>query len=136
MGARSILIFNALILIGTAICAGIPVPLAAIKASRSLRQDRATGVQLPGPGNTVPFEVASVRSNKSGNLAMNLGRPFKGRKYIATNVALRNVIALAYGIPAARVLGGPSWVGSGSTDMRFTGGDRFDIAATLPEGAT
>jgi len=84
----------------------------------------------------VAFEAASVKPNNSGGLAMNIGRPFKGRMYAATNVALRNVIALAYGIPIDRVLGGPSWVGSASTDLRFVGGDRFDFAATLPQGAT
>jgi uncharacterized protein (TIGR03435 family) len=84
---------------------------------------------------TTEFEVASVRLNKSGSVTMNTGRPFRGRMYTATNVALRNMIALAYGIPADRVMGGPPWVGAASTDLRFIGGDRFDIQATLPEGA-
>jgi len=128
-------IFNALMsIVIIIICAGIPVTVGEMKASRSSHQNRTAGVQLPELGNTITFEVASVKSNKSGNLAINLGRPFKGRMYTATNVALRNVIALAYGIPATRVLGGPSWVGSASTDLRFIGGDRFDIAATLPQG--
>jgi uncharacterized protein (TIGR03435 family) len=84
---------------------------------------------------TVPFEVASIRSNKFGGAAMNLGRPFRGSRYAATNAALRNLIALAYGIPTARVVGGPQWVGEESTDLRFVGGDRYDITAALPEGA-
>src|SRR5262245_6460267 len=134
MVVRSIVIFNALMSIVIVIFGGIPETVA-IKASSSSHQNPATAVQLSELGNTVTFEVASIRSNKSGNLAMNLGRPFKGRIYTATNVALRNVIALAYGLPATRVLGGPSWVGSANTDMRFIGGDRFDIAATLPQGA-
>ncbi len=100
----------------------------------ALTSIRATAVQLPESGNTIGFEVASVKPNDSGLPAMNLGRPFKGRTYTATNAALRNVIALAYGFPVERVLGGPSWVGTASTDLRFVGGDRFDIAATLPQG--
>jgi uncharacterized protein (TIGR03435 family) len=95
-----------------------------------------TFAQPTQTGTTVTFEVASVKRNNSGGLAMNLGRPFKGRTYTATNVALRNVIALAYGIPVARVLGGPSWIGAASTDLRFVGGDRFDISATLPQDSS
>jgi len=56
--------------------------------------------------------------------------------YTAVNIALRNVIASAYGMPAARVVGGPSWVGVASVDMRLVGGDRFDISAALPEGGS
>jgi uncharacterized protein (TIGR03435 family) len=107
----------------------ILIPLAAVVICAGI-QNQAIGLQTP-----VIFEVASVRANKSGGAGMNLGRPLKGRTYAATNVALRNVIALAYGVPVTRVLGGPSWVGTASTDMRFIGGDRFDIAATLPQGA-
>jgi len=51
-------------------------------------------------------------------------------------MALRSLIGAAYRMPAARVLGGPEWVGAASIDMRFVGGDRFDIAATLPEGTS
>jgi len=51
-------------------------------------------------------------------------------------VAVRNIVALAYVIPVERVLGGPSWIGTASTDLRFVGGDRFDISATLPQGST
>jgi len=80
----------------------------------------------------VKFEVASVRVNTSGTLGGFRGT--KGRTYVATSQALRFVIADAYGIPAARVLEGPSWIGAPSVDMRFVGGDRFDIMATLPEG--
>jgi uncharacterized protein (TIGR03435 family) len=115
------------------ICNGRSVTIAAMKESRS-PQNQTTGVQPAAIGNSVTFEVASVKPNKSGQLAMNLGRPFKGRTYTATNVALRNVIALAYGIPVERVLGGPSWIGAANSDLRFIGGDRFDIAATLPQG--
>jgi hypothetical protein len=55
--------------------------------------------------------------------------------YRATNVPLRYLIAAAYRMPVARVLGGPEWVGAASIDLRFVGGDRFDIAAKLPDGA-
>jgi uncharacterized protein (TIGR03435 family) len=94
----------------------------------------AHGSGAPQEQKTVAFEVASIRSNKSGGAAMNMGRPFRGNRYAATNAAVRNLIALAYEIPTARVVGGPPWVGEVSTDLRFVGGDRFDITAALPEG--
>ena len=82
----------------------------------------------------VGFEVASVKPNHSGQLGM--PSRTNGRMYSATNIALRRVIAAAYGVPVDRVLGGPSWLGSDSNDMRLVGGERFDIAATLPEGTS
>jgi uncharacterized protein (TIGR03435 family) len=82
----------------------------------------------------VAFEVASVRANTSGT--MGGFRGVKGRTYLATNQTLRRLVADAYGVPVARVLGGPDWLGAASTDARFVGGERFDITATLPEGTT
>ena len=79
------------------------------------------------------FEVASVRANKSGDLAMPART--RGRTYTATNIPVRYLVASAYGVPAARVLGGPSWIGSASVAMPLIGGERFDVLATLPEGA-
>ena len=81
-------------------------------------------------GAAVAFEVTSVRTNKSGVAGGFRGT--KGRTYLATNQALRFVIADAYGIPAARVLDGPAWIGAASVDGRFVGGDRFDITAKMP----
>jgi uncharacterized protein (TIGR03435 family) len=88
--------------------------------------------QAKEDGAAVTFEVASVRTNKSG--AAGGFRGTKGRTYVVANQALRPVIADAYGIPAARVLDGPAWIGAANVDMRFVGGERFDITATLPEG--
>jgi uncharacterized protein (TIGR03435 family) len=79
------------------------------------------------------FEVVSVRANTSGSLGGFRG--LKGRTYTATNQALRSVIADAYGLPVARVLGGPEWIGAASVDVRFIGGERYDLVATLPETA-
>jgi uncharacterized protein (TIGR03435 family) len=79
------------------------------------------------------FEVASVRVNKSGDLGMRTRA--SGQIWRATNVPLRRLVATAYRLPAARVLGGPSWAGAAALDMRLVGGDRFDISATLPPGS-
>jgi uncharacterized protein (TIGR03435 family) len=79
------------------------------------------------------FEVTSIRISKSTDPGFR--GVTKGRSYTATNIPLRYVIAAAYNVPVARVVGGPSWLGEPGVDLRFTGGDRFDISATLPEGA-
>jgi bla regulator protein BlaR1 len=122
--------------LGVVVAFGLPVVGGAMKVSTLSQQNQVSAGQLPPSGNEAKFEVASIRPNKSGAFAMNGGRPFKGRTYRATNIPLRNVIALSYGIPAAQVLDGPSWIGAASVDARFIGGDRFDITATLPEGAS
>jgi len=109
------------------VCFGIiavPVVGGAMKTPSHSQQSKADAVS---------FEVASVRPNKSGSPAMPSGT--KGRTYTAINIPLRNVIAAAYRVPAARILNGPEWIGAASVDMRLIGGDRFDINAKLPEGA-
>jgi uncharacterized protein (TIGR03435 family) len=64
------------------------------------------------------FEVASVKPNKSGD-----GRVFfqmqPGGRFTATNVPVRELIRMAYGIQNFQLVGGPDWIGSA----------RFDIVA-------
>jgi bla regulator protein BlaR1 len=64
------------------------------------------------------FEVASVKPNKSGD-----GRIFfqmqPGGRFTATNVPVRELIRMAYGIQNFQLVGGPDWIGS----------ERFDIVA-------
>lgn len=102
--------------------------------ARKFEQRQDTLEDRPRNEEAVSFEVASIKANKSGALPM--PRSTKGRTYTATNVPLRHLVAAAYAIPVARILGGPPWTGSPSVDLRFVGGDRFDILATLPEGTT
>jgi uncharacterized protein (TIGR03435 family) len=67
---------------------------------------------------TPAFEVASIRENKSGLAAgSSTGRP--GGSYNVTNMTLRSLIWVAYGIPSQRIIGGPDWVDS----------THFDVAA-------
>jgi uncharacterized protein (TIGR03435 family) len=98
----------------------------------SADQDQGSAVQTPSSTNAIAFEVASVKFNKSAELAM----PARtmGRTYRAINNPLRYLIAAAYRMPADRVVGGPDWVGQASIDMRLRGGERFDIIAKLPNG--
>lgn len=120
--------------VAVAMALGGPIAGGAITAQVSSQPQQERAAQPPS-GEAVTFEVASVRPNKSGALAGGR-RVTRGRIYTATNASMRNVIASAYGIPAARVLGGPTWLGVASVDVRFVGGERFDIMATLPEGTT
>ena len=70
------------------------------------------------------FEVASVKPNVSGASNVSVG-PTPGG-YAATNVPLRLLVSLAFGMRSTQVIGGPGWI-----DV-----DRFDIVARAPEGAT
>jgi uncharacterized protein (TIGR03435 family) len=74
--------------------------------------------------NRPSFEVASIKPNNSSDTraAFNMQNP--GR-FSATNVTVRRLIQVAYGIKDFQLSGGPSWIGS----------DRFDINATA-EGQT
>jgi bla regulator protein blaR1 len=79
--------------------------------------------QAPSPGaNELTFEVASVKANRSGDLA-NGQSTLPGGRFVATNVTLRFLIQAAYGrLPAFRVLGGPGWIDSEHFDIDARGG--------------
>src|SRR5688572_18249089 len=70
------------------------------------------------------FDVASVRSNQSGSLNSSSGR-VTGNRYSATNVSLLSLLRVAYGLQEFQIDGQPGWA-----DL-----DRFDIVATIPDGA-
>jgi uncharacterized protein (TIGR03435 family) len=64
------------------------------------------------------FEVASVKPNVSGSTNFLMRPPVDGR-FMATNVTLKLLIALAYQVREPEIFGGPAWIGS----------DRYDVAA-------
>jgi uncharacterized protein (TIGR03435 family) len=64
------------------------------------------------------FEVASVKPNQSGSLAIQLNTPGPDR-FTATNVPLRDLIRFAYDVQDTRLVGGPDWIRS----------ERFDVVA-------
>jgi uncharacterized protein (TIGR03435 family) len=78
-------------------------------------QEAATG---PNPA----FEVASVKVNRSGDVAAIIDLQ-PGNRFLATNIRARSLIASAYRLQEYQVVGGPAWLDS----------DRFDILAKAPE---
>ena len=73
------------------------------------------------------FEVASVRASKAED-PRRIGMQFlPGGRFVATNMPLLIVIAVAYNVPfqSPRLSGGPDWIRS----------DRYDIEATAEKGA-
>jgi uncharacterized protein (TIGR03435 family) len=74
-----------------------------------------TNAQPPRPA----FDAAVVKPDKSGNPGSNTSFPPGGR-FSATNVWLKLLIRIAYGLPAYQVTGGEDWTSSLS---------RFDIEA-------
>jgi uncharacterized protein (TIGR03435 family) len=69
------------------------------------------------------FEVASVKTNKSGPAGM--GMRTLPSSFTVTNVPLRFLIQQAYRVSAYQLLGGPAWLAS----------ERFDIIAKPPDGS-
>ena len=109
-------------LFGFATALSASVLLALSPAARVLAQ-----APVPPADNAdrATFEVASVKTNKSGDNRIGIGFAPGGR-FRATNVPLRELIAAAYGPPqplaAFQITGGAKWVET----------DRFDIVAKAP----
>jgi uncharacterized protein (TIGR03435 family) len=85
------------------------------------------GAGLPVPtasSQTLPaFEVASVRPNQSGS--PNSSSRVRGNRYTATNLSLISLLRVAYALQEFQIDARQGWAGV----------ERFDIVATLPEGA-
>ncbi len=72
--------------------------------------------QTPTPAER--FEVASVKPYK-GLLTMISSNTEPGGRFVAQQQSLKDLIALAYRVRDAQIIGGPSWIAS----------DRFDVNA-------
>ena len=68
------------------------------------------------------FAVASVKQNRSAELMIKMDMP-GARRFVATNVPLRNLIRFAYDVDESRLTGGPDWIRT----------ERFDVNATADE---
>jgi uncharacterized protein (TIGR03435 family) len=91
----------------------------------------AAGDEGPGLRETPPgpaFEVASIKPSPPSTdqhlVAISQFQP--GGRFTATNVQLRSLIALAYDLVDAPILGGPAWITT----------DRFEIVAKAEASAS
>jgi uncharacterized protein (TIGR03435 family) len=82
----------------------------------------ATVTALAAAQSSPVFDLADVRVSPQGVRTNSYGPTFRGGRYEARRVTMVSLIANAYSVPAATVLGGPSW-------LDF---DRFDIVASAP----
>jgi uncharacterized protein (TIGR03435 family) len=82
-------------------------------------------VQIAARAEGQTFDVTSVKLNKSATDERSRMSFAPGGRFTATNVTLRELIRIAYGMPGnplrdLQIVGGPDWLA----------GDRFDIEAT------
>jgi hypothetical protein len=92
--------------------------LLAVAGSIAVRSGAAQLPTSPGQVSAPPsFEVASIRPNTSGSPSQS-SRTGEG-SLTTTNMRVRALIVLAYGIRPDRIVGAPSWIDQ----------ERFDIAA-------
>src|SRR5262245_66662852 len=83
---------------------------------------RMLGAQAP---NVPAFDVASVKPSRSADTeSSSMVAP--GGRYVATNITVRQLIRIAYGLHETQVVGGPDWIGT----------ERFDIEGKAPGFAT
>jgi uncharacterized protein (TIGR03435 family) len=82
---------------------------------------RQVGGRTNGDGDQHQFEVATIKPHTGDESVINMGG---GRqRYESTNVSLKLLVELAYGLPEDQVSGGPAWVES----------KRFDISAKIAD---
>jgi uncharacterized protein (TIGR03435 family) len=94
---------------------------------------QTSSVQAPRPA----FEVASIRQNKEAGLGN--WRTLPGGRFVATKVALRALIRIAYGFdtlvkPQEQILGAPSWIDSTRFDIEAKAASEFDADAVAARG--
>src|SRR5688572_1587513 len=82
---------------------------------------RAQAPTTSVPSDSVEFEVASIRSNRTADGRVAFETP-PGR--FRASAPLRFIIRQAYRLPDAGIIGGPDWLST----------DRYDIVATAPAG--
>jgi len=72
------------------------------------------------------FEVVSVKPNTSGSRRSSTRALSGGRRFVANNNTVRQLILEAYNLRGLQLIGGPAWIDS----------DHFDIDASAPEDAS
>lgn len=95
--------------------------LVLVAASVAVLALRISSLTAQAPAPSVTFEAATVKANTSGAPNGNL-RPSAGGRVDAVNMPLDRLIAFAYNLLDARLVGVPTWTSSA----------RYDIVAKLP----
>jgi uncharacterized protein (TIGR03435 family) len=75
---------------------------------------------------TPTFELSEIHPTPHTNTPYMTGGMLHGDRYLLHNASMVDMIALAYGLEADNVLGGPAWL-----DL-----DRFDVSARAPRGTS
>jgi len=91
-------------------------------ASRLFSQSPAASPQAAPSGPSPTFTLADVHVSEHSNTYTTRGGMLHGDRYTLRQATMTNLIARAYGVENAHVLGGPAWL-----DL-----DRFDIVAQAP----
>ena len=74
-----------------------------------LRADPSSQTTPPRAG--IAFDVASVRPNMTGDRAINVNT-YPGGRFVATNISVRSLVRLAYGLEDHEIIGGPTMLKS------------------------
>jgi uncharacterized protein (TIGR03435 family) len=101
----------------------------AFVAAILLVNGRSAQAQAPAPPPaTLKFEVASVKPSQPGVNAGGIRPAPGGERYVATNLTLKQLIAVAYRISGDRVAG-PEWIDNNHYDMNA----KAERSSTLEE---
>ena len=99
------------------------VALVAMMSGAVVAQDAPAAGPPPGVGAApAAFEIVDVRVSPHRAFPFAEGPVQRGDRYIVKQATMVDLIAAAYGVDAANVQGGPSWLET----------DRFDIVAKAP----
>ena len=86
-----------------------------------------SGAEFGQPAVTPPsFVVADVHVSPHSNSPAVTGGFIRNGRYELRSATMVDLVARAYGIDGAYVVGGPSWLDT----------DRFDVIASVPSGLT
>jgi uncharacterized protein (TIGR03435 family) len=110
-----------------ALGSGLRSKLILLVASAALLGSRATGQSLStqAPLTEPTFDVVSIKPDSSDDRGAH-GGPQAGGRFTVTNVTVFRLIANAYRLHDAQVIGGPGWINS----------DRYDVVAVGPANVT
>jgi uncharacterized protein (TIGR03435 family) len=88
-----------------------------------------TAQPVTGSEKPISFEIASLKPAVPGGQG-GMIRPMRGNQtYVATNMPLRVLIRIAYGVTDRQISGGPSWMNTDTFDMNA----KAEKASTVDE---